>query len=59
MKIKLIATLLGLALAGGANAAIDNGSGGNGELFFQLWDNGGTAETSDDRNYVRDLGSLS
>jgi hypothetical protein len=24
-----------------------------------LWDNGGTAETSDDRNYVRDLGSLS
>lgn len=58
MKIKLIATLLGLAIAGGANAAIDTSSAGNGELFFQLWDTNGTPDKADDRNYVRDLGSL-
>jgi hypothetical protein len=59
MKIKLIATLLGLAIAGGANAAIDQSATGNGELFFQLWDTNGTADKADDRNYVRDLGTLS
>ena len=59
MKLKLIATLLGLAIAGGANAAIDQSATGNGELFFQLWDNNGTADKADDRNYVRDLGTLS
>ena len=59
MKLKLIATLIGLAIAGGANAGINQSATGNGELFFQLWDSNGTADLSDDRNYVRDLGSLS
>lgn len=58
MKFKLIATLLGLAIAGGANAAIDLSVSNNGELFLQLWDDNGTTDKADDRNYVRDLGSL-
>ena len=38
MKLKLIAAAALLAATGAANAAIDNGSGGNGELFFSAWD---------------------
>lgn len=38
MKLKLIAAAAALALSGAANAAIDNGAGGNGELFFTAWD---------------------
>ena len=38
MKLKLIAAAALLAATGAANAAIDNGVGGNGELFFTAWD---------------------
>jgi hypothetical protein len=46
MKMKFIALAL-LMAAGSANAAIDNGAGGNGELFFNIWD--------DTQSYSRDL----
>lgn len=49
MKFKLntlVAAAL-LAAAGSASAAIDNGAGGNGELFFNIWDANGS--------YSRDL----
>ena len=38
MKLKLAAAAALVALSGAANAAIDNGAGGNGELFFSVWD---------------------
>lgn len=38
LKSKLIAAAIALVAASGANAAIDNGAGGNGELFFNIWD---------------------
>lgn len=38
MKLKLIAAAALLAVTGAANAAIDNGATGNGELFFTAWD---------------------
>lgn len=38
MKLKLIAAAALLAATGAANAAIDNGATGNGELFFSAWD---------------------
>lgn len=38
MKMKAIAVAVGLAMAGGANAAIENSVAGNGELFFTVWD---------------------
>lgn len=38
MKLKLIAAAALLAATGAANAAIDNGATGNGELFFTAWD---------------------
>jgi hypothetical protein len=41
MKFKLIA-LAAMLAAGSANAAIDNGAGGNGELFFNVWDANGS-----------------
>lgn len=47
MKLKLAAAAALVALSGAANAAIDNGSTGNGELFFSIWD----ANSS----YTRDL----
>lgn len=47
MKLKLAAAAALVALSGAANAAIDNGAGGNGELFFSVWD-----ATS---SYTRDL----
>ena len=47
MKLKFFA-LAALMAAGSANAAIDNGNGGNGDLFFNIWDADGS--------YSRDLG---
>jgi len=41
MKLKLIA-LAAMLAAGSANAAIDSGAGGNGELFFNIWDANGS-----------------
>jgi len=38
MKLKLIAAAAALALSGAANAAIENGTDGNGEFFFNIWD---------------------
>lgn len=38
-----------LVSAGQANVAIDNGAGGNGGLFFNIWDANGS--------YSRDLGT--
>lgn len=47
-SLKSIAVAVTLAVAAaGANAAIDNGNGGNGELFFNVWDANGS--------YTRDL----
>ena len=43
----LAAAVVMAAAATGANAAIDNGSSGNGELFFNIWDANGS--------YSRDL----
>jgi hypothetical protein len=59
LKMKLMAAAIALAASAGANAAITTSGGGNGELFFSLWDIGAdlTAGTTDDRAYVRDLGN--
>ena len=47
-SLKSIAVAVTLAVAAaGANAAIDNGAGGNGELFLNVWDANGS--------YTRDL----
>ena len=45
MKLKMIA-LAAMLAAGSANAAIDNGAGGNGELFFNVWDANGSYSRS-------------
>lgn len=59
MKKQLILALLGLAVAGGANAASIAGSAtGSGNLFFTAYDDNGTTDTTDDRAYVRNLSSL-
>lgn len=57
MKLLSLA-VMGLALSAPvAHAAIDAGnSNGNGELFFSLWSDQGTATTADDVSYTRDLG---
>lgn len=47
LKMKLMAAAVAMAAASGANAAIDNGATGNGELFFNIWDANGS--------YTRDL----
>ena len=47
MKLKLIAAAAVLAASGGANAAIDIGGTGNGDLFFSIWDGA--------NSYTRDL----
>lgn len=58
MKLKMIAAVLGLALAGAANAAITTSTGGNGELFFTVYDLGADLSSkADDRIYVRELGA--
>lgn len=47
-NLKTLAAAIALAAAaGGANAAIDTGAGGNGELFFSIW--------NDSFSYTRDL----
>lgn len=38
LKMKLMAAAIAMAAASGANAALDAGTGGNGELFFSIWD---------------------
>lgn len=38
MKLKLIAAAAALALSGAANAQIDTGATGNGDMFFSIWD---------------------
>ena len=48
MKLKFIAAAALLAVTGAANAAIDNGGTGNGDLFVTLWDGA--------NSYTRDLG---
>jgi hypothetical protein len=49
-KLKMIAVATAMLVAGGANAAtIDNGAGGNGGLFFSIWDANGS--------YTRNLGT--
>ena len=60
MKLKMIAAVLGLALAGVANAApITDGQAGNSNLFFTVYDIGANAaDTADDRAYVLNLSSL-
>jgi PEP-CTERM motif len=47
-KLKVVAAAALLAVSGLSNAAIDNGAGGNGSLFFSAWDGA--------RSYTRDLG---
>jgi hypothetical protein len=59
LKLKLMAAAVALVAASGANAAVTTSSGGNGELFFTIYDQGtDLASSADDRAYVRDLGSL-
>ena len=59
LKSKLIAAAIALVAASGANAAITSSAGGNGELFFTIYDQGADlSSAADDRAYVRDLGSL-
>ena len=41
-KLKMVAAALAIGFAAQANAAIDNGAGGNGELFFNIWDANGS-----------------
>lgn len=47
MKLKMIAAVLAIGLSAQANAAIDTGAQGNGELFVSIWN--GTS------SYTRDL----
>lgn len=58
MKLLALAAMSLAMAAPAAHAAIDNGSAsGNGELFFSLWSDNGTAgNTADDVSYTRDLG---
>lgn len=59
--LKIAAAAIALAASAGANAAITDGSGGNGSLFLSVWDVGAdmTVGTTDDRAYVLDLHTLS
>lgn len=47
LNLKMMAAAVAFAVAGSANAAIDGGNNGNGELFFSIWDANGS--------YTRDL----
>jgi len=49
LKSKLIAAAIALVAASGAHADITTGGGGNGELFFSIWDANGS--------YTRGLGT--
>lgn len=55
MKLKLIAAAAVLAASGVANAAIDNGAGGNGELFFSAWYVNPVTDEGIGTSYTRDL----
>lgn len=57
LKLLALATL-GLIATAPAHATIAHPTTGNGEAFFSIWDNMGTADTADDRSYTRDLGSF-
>jgi hypothetical protein len=61
LKMKLMAAAIALVAASGANAAIDTGSTGNGELFFNIWDANGSytrsLETSID-SFQSQLGAV-
>jgi len=52
-----LAAAIALAFAGPAAAAIDVGSGGNGELFLSVWNTQGTIDVADDTSFTLDLGS--
>ena len=52
LKMQLMAAAVALAAASGANAALNNGAGGNGELFLNVWD--GTGSYSFDLNTTID-----
>ena len=56
LKMKLMAAAISLVAASGAHAAI--AQGGSGEMFITLYDPGTLAANTDDRSYVRDLGTL-
>jgi hypothetical protein len=56
LKMKLMAAAIALVAASGANAAISNTN--NGELFITVYDPGTLGANTDDRSYVRELGSL-
>ncbi|MBT9612617.1 MAG: hypothetical protein IV108_05035 [Burkholderiales bacterium] len=59
LQHKLLAlAVMGLAAAAPAQAKIANATSGNGELFLSVWHDNGTAVTSDDVSYSRDLGTL-
>lgn len=51
-----LAAAIALAFAGPAGAAIDAGTGGNGELFLSVWNTQGTGDTADDTSFTLDLG---
>ncbi len=50
--------VLGAFASGSASAAIQLATTGNSNLVFSAWDDRGTADTTDDSGYVRDLGLL-
>lgn len=58
MKLKYLVAALAFVAAGSANATITLSSTGNSELLFNVWYTAGTADTSDDRSYSRDLAGL-
>ncbi len=58
MKMKHLVAALAFMAAGSANAAITTAATGNSELLFNVWYTAGTADTSDDRSYSRDLDGL-
>lgn len=57
-ELKLMAAAVALIAATGANAAVTNSQGGNGGLFFTIYDAGVSGAADDDRAYVRNLASL-
>ena len=54
MKMKMIVAALALAAAGSANAAIENGTSGNGEMFMTVWDQTGLQSYTLDLNLTMD-----
>lgn len=60
LKLKFTAVAAGVALfaMGPADAAIQLATTGNSNLMFTIWDTKGSADTTDDTSYTRDLGLL-